>query len=267
MFGAGATRVEGLIDCHAHLDDSKFQPDLDEVLQRAQQAGTATIVAVSEDGASAEAVLRLAEAYPSVVRPCVGLHPIPRGTILARDMLDQVRRVVEANHEQLVGIGECGLDFQQWAVPTDEHKLNQRWALEQQIRLAREYSLPLNVHSRSAGRPTIEWLQTHGAQSVVLHAFDGSVKVAKKAIAAGYFFSVPPSTCRSPGFQNLVKAVPLELLLLESDAPALSPVIGERNEPANITISCAEIARIKGVSVEEVAQATTRNAHKLFTRL
>lgn len=133
-------------------------------------AGTATIVAVSEDGASAEAVLRLAEAYPSVVRPCVGLHPIPRGTILARDMLDQVRsvafllcsllycvfcfygasvarlvmmtvvearRVVEANHEQLVGIGECGLDFQQWAVPTDEHKLNQRWALEQQIRLAR----------------------------------------------------------------------------------------------------------------------------------
>jgi TatD DNase family protein len=120
---------------------------------------------------------------------------------------------------------------------------------------------------------------------VVLHAFDGSVKVAKKAIAAGYFFSVPPSTCRSPGFQNLVKAVPLELLLLESDAPALSPVIGERNEPANITISCAEIARIKGdvtlfalrrecltaecagVSVEEVAQATTRNAHKLFTRL
>lgn len=118
-------------------------------------AGTATIVAVSEDGASAEAVLRLAEAYPSVVRPCVGLHPIPRGTILARDMLDQVRRVVEANHEQLVGIGECGLDFQQWAVPTDEHKLNQRWALEQQIRLAREYSLPLNVHSRSAGRPTI----------------------------------------------------------------------------------------------------------------
>jgi hypothetical protein len=81
---------------------------------------------------------------------------------------------------------------------------------------------------------------------VVLHAFDGSVKVAKKAMAAGYFFSVPPSTCRSPGFQNLVKAVPLELLLLESDAPALSPVIGERNEPANITISCAEIARIKG---------------------
>lgn len=92
----------------------------------------------------------------------------------------------------------------------------------------------------------LEWLQNHGAKNVVLHAFDGSVKVAKKAIAAGYYFSVPASTCRSAGFQILVKAVPLEQLLLESDAPALSPVIGQRNEPANVTIACAQIAHIKG---------------------
>jgi TatD DNase family protein len=82
-----------------------------------------------------------------------------------------------------------------------------------------------------------------------------------------YYFSVPPSICRSPSFQGLVKAVPLEQLLLESDAPALSPVKGERNEPANVAISCAEVARLKGLSTNEVTAATARNAHKLFDKL
>jgi TatD DNase family protein len=261
----GETEEPSLVDCHVHLDDQAFQPDLEEVLHCAQQAGVRTLIAVSENRESAEAVLSLAQRYPALIRPCIGLHPTPRGGTVTREQMEEVRRLVDdAHRECLVGIGECGLDFQPRSVPTDEHKLTQRWVFEQQIRLAREYDLPLSVHSRSAGRPVIEWLQVHGAQRVCLHAFDGSVKVAKRAIAAGYFFSVPPSVCRSPSFQELVKAVPMEQLLLESDAPALSPAKGERNVPSNVTISCHETARIKNMSIQEVAKITTRNAHILF---
>lgn len=179
-------------------------------------------------------------------------------------MLDFIRR----NAEQLVAIGEIGLDFSPHVVG-DNATLRevQQAVFQQQIHLANELGLPVNVHSRSAGHYAVEALLTHGARGAVLHAFDGKLGHALKGAQAGYYFSIPPSVIRSPQKQKLVKGLPLDRLLLETDSPALGPEKSGVNVPANIQISCAEIASIKGVAVADVQQITTENALKLFPRL
>jgi TatD DNase family protein len=132
------------------------------------------------------------------------------------------------------------------------------------VRLSIETGLPLNVHSRSAGRATIELLLQAGATGVLLHAFDGRAATAQPAVEAGYFFSVPPSIVRSPQKQKLVRRLPLERLLVETDSPVLGPEPGVRNEPANVTISVSAIAQLKSVSEEEVLEAVEENQRRLF---
>jgi len=135
---------------------------------------------------------------------------------------------------------------------------------EKFIELSEKLGLPIIVHSRSAGRDAINILVEKNARRVLMHAFDGKASYAMKGVEAGFFFSIPPSIVRSPQKQKLAARLPLENLLLESDSPVLGVDPLKRNEPANIVFSLREIARIKKVDLEIVAEETTRNAHRLF---
>jgi TatD DNase family protein len=134
------------------------------------------------------------------------------------------------------------------------------------IRLAERLDLPLNVHSRSAGREAIRFLREASARRVLLHAFDGKAASALEGVEAGYCFSIPPSILRSPQKQKLVRRLPLDRLLLETDSPVLGPDPKLRNEPKNVLIACRAVSEIKGVAAEEVAEVTTENAKALFPK-
>jgi TatD DNase family protein len=246
-----------LIDCHAHLADHSFANDLGLVLENALQAGVETVIAVSEDADDGTRVLDIAARQP-MVRPCLGLHPEHADL----KKLAAVERLIRKHANVLVGIGEVGLDY--WLAKTESARTLQREVLSRFVALSRELDLVLNVHSRSAGHYAIDLLVAQGARRVLMHGFDGRAAHALRAAAQGYLFSIPPSVVRSPQKQKLVSRLPLEALVLETDAPVLGPTKGERNVPQNAVVSAARIAEIKGVALAEVAALTTTNARRLF---
>lgn len=240
------------------------------MIEEAKKVGVRAIVGVTEFKAEFAGMLNLHERYPDFIAPCVGVHPVqslcPDRSATLED-LDGVEEFIRENHVKLVAIGEVGLDFTPRFISKEEDKDVQREVFSRQIKLAQELDLPLNVHSRSAGRHVIEMLQEHGAKNVLLHAFDGKPSNALKGVQQGYYFSIPPSIARSPQKEKLVKNVPLSNLLLETDSPALAAVKQTRNEPKNIHISCQAISRIKGIPMQTVYEETTKNALKLFPKL
>jgi TatD DNase family protein len=246
------------VDTHAHLADSSFARDLDEVMERARTSGLLSVLAVSETLADAERNLALAAAYPGTIRPCAGLHP----EFPDLDQAALLERFVREHRDELAAIGEVGLDH--WLVQEAEARERQREIFCRFIDLSLELDLPLNVHSRSAGEKTVALLLERGARRVHLHAFDGRAARALPAVEAGYYFSVPPSVVRSPQKQKLVRRLPLHCLLVESDAPVLGPDPGERNEPGNVPVALRAISEIHSLALEAVADAVLGNTARLY---
>ena len=246
-----------LVDTHTHLCDPVFDADRDQVLERARAAGVGSIILVGEDLQDARRNLELAKQV-SMLKPAAGLYP----GIVDRDQATALIDFIQENRNDLVAIGEVGLDH--WIVKSEEEKALQRSIFRDFIHLSREVDLPLNVHSRSAGRKVVELLMAEGAQKVQLHAFDAKASTAMPALDAGYFFSIPPSIVRSRQKQKLVKALPLEAMLLETDSPVLGPDPKQRNEPSNIRVVVDTIAAIKDVPPEAVIEAAALNTQKLY---
>ncbi|XP_060686882.1 putative deoxyribonuclease TATDN3 isoform X2 [Hemiscyllium ocellatum] len=264
-------KMSGFVDCHCHLAAADFLTDIDAVIEQAKKAGLLALVAVAEHSGEFERLIELSERYSGFVLPCLGVHPVqgsPPQEQRAATLQDlqTALPLIERYKEHLLAIGEVGLDFTPRFASTEAQKNEQRQVFIEQIEIAKRLDLPLNIHSRSAGRPTINLLKEQGAKKVLLHAFDGKPSVAMEGVKAGFFFSIPPSIIRSEQ-QKLVKQLPLEFICLETDSPALGPEKQMRNEPKNISISCQYIAQIKGLSVENVMEVTTRNACKLFPKL
>jgi TatD DNase family protein len=248
-----------LFDAHAHLAAPEFADDLPEVLARAQSVGLCGILTVGEIPADAERILDLAARH-SLIRPAAGLYP----TILDPEAAGVIIAFARRHADRLAALGEVGLD--RWVVKTEAEWRVQEDILARFVALSNELELPLNVHSRSAGRHAIAFLKRCGARRVLLHAFDGKAAAALDGAEAGYYFSIPPSVVRSPQKQKLVRQLPLDSLLLETDSPVLGPDPTTRNEPANILVACRAVADLKGVPPETVAQVTTDNARRLFPR-
>jgi TatD DNase family protein len=244
-------------DTHAHLCDPVFDPDLEIVLERAQIAGISAIIAVGENLADAEKNLVLAARHP-MIRPAAGLYP----TYLDLELAAKMRAFILSHKDELVAIGEVGLDY--WMVKEESGREMQRDIFRGFIEQSKELALPLNVHSRSAGRHAVKVLLESAAGKVQLHAFDGKLSAAMPGVEAGFFFSVPPSILRSEQKQKLVRKLPLSTLLIETDSPVLGPVPQERNEPANAWIAARVIAELKGITVDEVVEAVTENTSRLY---
>lgn len=230
------------------------------MLERARRAGVDAIVAVGENLADARKNLELAKRYP-MLKPAAGLYPAHLDLNQADEMADFIRQ----NRSHLAAIGEVGLDY--WVVKEEPDRELQKEILKRFVELSKALDLPLNIHSRSAGRHAIALLLENEAIRVQLHAFDGKAGAALPAVEAGYFFSIPPSVTRSRQKQKLVKQLPLGCLLIETDSPVLGPFPNERNEPANLSLSIKAIAELKGVSEAEVIAAVSENTERLYGKL
>ncbi len=246
-----------IIDTHTHLCDKDFDHDREEVLMRAGVSGVCAVITVSEDLADAQRNLELAEEYP-LLRPAAGLYP----TCLDPGAADAMISFIRKNREKLTAIGEVGLDY--WVVKEESQRAVQREIFGRFIDLSLELDLPLNVHSRSAGRHVVSFLLERHARKVQLHAFDGKVSAAQPAVEAGFFFSVPPSALRSRQKQKLVKQLPPSCLLVETDSPVLGPVQGERNVPANTDIALTVIAELKKLDRQQVMETVFQNTCRLY---
>ena len=245
------------VDTHTHICDTAFDPDREEVLKKAAAAGVGAIIALGENLADARRNIKLADEHP-LIYPAAGLYP----TILDLDQAEQMHSFIRKKRSKLVAIGEVGLDF--WVVKDDPQKELQKEIFKDFISLSQELDLPLNIHSRSAGRHAVALLLENGATRVQMHAFDGKASAALPAVEAGFFFSIPPSVVRSRQKQKLIKHLPLSCLLVETDSPVLGPEPGQRNEPANVILSITAIAELKNINEREVIEVVAENTKRLY---
>jgi TatD DNase family protein len=255
-----------LVDSHCHLDFPEFAPELDAVVQRANDAGVTVCVSIGTTLAKFPSVRAIAERFANVWCS-VGIHPHEA----QHELLDTpAALVVAAKHPKVVGIGETGLDYYYEHSPRQQQIANFR----AHIAAARQTGLPVIVHTRDADDETIKVLEEEMAAAPftgLIHCFTGTQRLADAALALGMSISVSGIATfkKSDELRAVLKTVPLDRLLVETDAPYLAPTPhrGKRNEPAFVAHTAAALATLKGVSADELARATTDNFFRLFARV
>jgi len=171
---------------------------------------------------------------------------------------------IKEHKDDCVAIGEIGLDYNWKEFQTEEMRDKQKEVFRKCLELAKKIDKPVVIHSRKAELDAIEILEEFGMKGVVMHCFNGKKSLIRRCVENGWFLSIPAVIMRLDHFKMLVEMVPLEQLLTETDAPYLSPVAGERNEPANVAVTIRKIAEIKGLGEEEVAEQIFNKAKELF---
>ncbi|MEK3856802.1 TatD family hydrolase [Cytobacillus sp. FSL H8-0458] len=249
-------------DTHAHLNAEQYNEDLQEVIDRALSEGISNIVVVGFDRPTIEKAMALTEKY-DFIYASVGWHPVD-----AIDMTEEDLLWIEelSSHPKVVALGEMGLDYYWDKSPKDI----QQEVFRKQIRLAKKVKLPIVIHNRDATADIVEILKAEGAGEVggIMHCFSGSPEIAQECVDMNFYISLggPVTFKNAKKPKEVADVIPLEKLLIETDCPYLTPHPhrGKRNEPSYVKLVAEQIAEIKGLSTEEVAQATTENAKKLF---
>ncbi|MDD5097953.1 MAG: TatD family hydrolase [Candidatus Omnitrophica bacterium] len=249
-----------LVDTHCHLDFPEYDQDRDEVIQRAKERGIEYIVNIGSSLKGSEGSLELSRKYASIYAT-VGIHPHEADSITP-ETLAKIKNL--AKNQKVVAIGEIGLDyFKQFS-----KKENQLPLFLSQLTLAKELGLPLVIHTRDAQADTLKALKDMMPVKAVVHCFSGDSLFLKECLDLGFLISF---TCnitykKAQDLRDIVKLTPIESLLLETDAPYLSPegFRGKRNEPAHVRLLAEAVAGLKGLKIEEVERVTTENARRFF---
>lgn len=249
-------------DAHCHLDDRKFHFDREQVVQQAKDVGVAGILNAAYDLESSAAAVKLAEQY-DMIYASVGIHPHDAST-LDDDALLTLELLAE--NKRVKAIGEIGLDYYRNLSPREV----QKEAFVRQIALAKKLRLPIIIHDRDANGDVFDLLCANDAfvNGLQMHSYSGSVELARQYVKLGAYISISgPVTYKNASVKReVVRAVPLDRLLIETDAPYLTPEPkrGMRNEPAFVKYVLEQIAECKGITVEEAAAATYDNTCRLF---
>ncbi len=251
-----------LVDSHCHLDLDSYRNDLETVLKQAAAVGVSRIVTVGIDLESSRKAVALAGLHPGI-SAAVGVHPHHAGTC---EVDDFAALEVLSRQPKVVALGEIGLDLHYDYSPFKQ----QVECFSRQLELARTLRLPVIIHDREAHAEVLEILQGTGPLpgGGVMHCFSGDGVLAEAVMALGYYISIPGVVTfnKATMLQEAVRQVPLDRLLLETDGPYLAPEPrrGRRNEPALLLFTAARVAALKGVSLNDLAEATTANAVRLF---
>ena len=250
------------IDSHAHLADEAFDLDRDEVIDRASAAGAAGVVCIGESLVAAARARTIAEAHPDFVFFTAGLHPHDAASAHRERDLPILEEQLRAGAR---AVGECGLDYHYDNSPRE----TQRTVFEWQLDLAHRFGLPLVVHTRDAEEDTRAFVAEAGRLGVtgVLHCFTGSTALARAALDVGWYVSFSGIiTFRNWKDEELLRVVPDDRILAESDSPYLAPVPnrGKRNEPAWVAHTLARLAAARASSSESLGALVTANARRLF---
>jgi len=249
-----------VIDSHAHYDHKRFDADRDTLLQSMPSRGVDMIINVGCSLPSSKASVKLAEAY-SYVYATVGVHP-HEAKALTDAGLDEIKHL--CTHEKVVALGEIGLDFHYDFSPRD---VQRHWFMRQ-LQLADEMDMPVAIHSREANEEVFNMIDKSPVRNGVLHSFSGDAQLAAAYVNLGFYIGISGVITfdKTGNLQAVVAAIPLEKMLLETDAPYLTPAPfrGKRNESQYLLYVAETIAKIKGVDAEIVCKQTSQNVKNLF---
>ena len=248
------------IDTHCHLSDEAFSGEEDAYIGRALEAGVRMMLQPDVDSRERKAMFDLVGRHPDVLRPMLGLYP---GSV-DKDWEKEIGQMLDYSDRDIVAIGEIGLDYHEGR----EFEKEQKEALEWQLDYAASKGLPVNIHLRDAMGDLLDVFRRHKGLRGNMHAYSGSYESFKELQRLGdwYLGVGGVVTFKNASLADVVRKVPLDRIVLETDAPYLTPVPyrGKRNESTYIPIIAAKVAELKGVSLEEVAETTTNNAKTLF---
>lgn len=244
------------IDVHAHLD--MCNGSVKEIIKKSQEAGVGVIINSGISPERNRKTLEIAKNFPENVKAALGIYPV-EASEMNEKQFDAEVDFIRKNADKIVAIGEIGMDFKE----LDKREL-QETRFKELIKLSLELGKPMIIHSRKAEQECVQILEEMKAKRVLMHCFSGKLSLVEKIVKNGWFLSIPSSVKYLLHFQEIIKAVPIEQLLCETDSPFLHPDKKRDNEPVNVIASYEMIAKIKEISLNEAKVKIEENFKKLF---